>query len=129
MADNKLSTQEIHPGLGSTENVEQLLHNLVSSADQSLGDVNQDLAPNIERKEGKGTLVSGSGDRIEVVFVLRVWNVIVGASGSARVKRQYQIWITALGGKQVPDGSYELLTGDEILNIRKQIKTWQVLAP
>jgi hypothetical protein len=55
MTDNKLSRQEIHPGLGITEDVDQLLHDLMSIADKHLADVNQDLAPNIERKQGKGT--------------------------------------------------------------------------
>lgn len=130
LTDDKLSKQEIHAGLSITENVDQLLHDLMSIAKDHLADVNQDLAPNIEEKQGKGTLIFGSGDRTEVVFVLGVWSGITGESARSsppRIERQYRIWIKALGGKQVADGQYELHTNDEILTVSKRGDAWKVL--
>jgi hypothetical protein len=130
MTDNKLAKQEVHQGLGITENVDQLLHDLLSIADDHLADVNQDLSPTFEQKAGEGRLISESGHCTEVVFVLRVWIGITGKSARSsppKVERQSRIWIKALGGKQISDGEYELHTVDEILKVTKQNNAWKVV--
>src|SRR4051812_8473590 len=85
VTDNRLSKQEVHPRLGITENVDQIVHDQSEKANDHLGTVNQDLSPTIEQKHGAGVLISVSGDAVErrVEYNLRVLIEIQGEDATS----------------------------------------------
>jgi hypothetical protein len=129
--DNKLSKHETHPGLGITEDVDQLLHDPENAAPMPLSDINEDLEPGVEVDEGAGRLVSRSGDPLDIVvdYMLRVKTPITGESGVSsppRVQHQYSLQVKPSDGQQLADGQYNLETSHEILEVLKVGENWTV---
>ena len=130
--DNKLSRHEIHPGIGITEDVDQLVHDPENAVPASLSDVNQDLSPTVEREQGEARLISCAADRPEIIvdYALKVTTEITGKSATfsrPTLHREYTLHVTPKTGQQIPDGEYDLETPNETLHVRNVGENWNVI--
>jgi len=131
MTDDRLSKQEVHPGIGITDNVDQLIHDpSAATAKGHLLDVDRDLSGNHEHDEGEAKLFTLSGDLMcDVRYSLDVWPRTIGSSATLdplKIERKSCIVITPQGGQHLPDGSYQLETAHEILTVAKYGNDWKL---